>query len=287
MDWWILKQLRAMILTDLRDFVPQSYFESEVEKFKLDDRITGADHFSHELRWGYLAGDLGRRLFFKSTAIMSARQVSASEVLMNLGMLVSAEAARGVTTQLSKDAGLKGVADGNAGVVAKQLEDQQIPTLTNNVKGALKQYLRYFTPLEAAPFLPLLEAASTPQIQGASPMTFILNNYGTVGSVQAGAHAVANVVQNLGANGRASLATALQQFKDAIEIEPSLTEPERQKLLGIAQECTSEISSESPDDTKLLQIFNVLGTTIQSLASAPDAYLVLKASFLVFGIDLP
>jgi hypothetical protein len=206
---------------------------------------------------------------------------------MNLGMLVGAEAARGATTQLSKDAGLKGVSDGNAGVVAKQLEDQQIPTLSNNVRGALKQYLRYLTPIEAEPFLSLLEAASTSQIQGTSPMTFILNNYGTVGALQTGAHAVANVVQNLGANGRASLSAALQQFKEAIEIEPSLTEPERRKLLEIAQECTSEISSESPDDTKLLQIFNVLGTTIQSLASAPDAYLALKASFLVFGIGLP
>lgn len=287
MDWWVLKELRAMILTDLRDFVPHGYFESEVEKFKLNNRITNADHFSHELRWGYLAGDLGLRLFFKSTAIMSARQVSASSVLMNLGMLVSAEAARGVTTQLSKDAGLKCVSDGNAGVVAKQLEDQQIPTLSNNVRGALKQYLRYLTPLEAAPFLPLLETASTSQIQDTSPMTIIFNNYGNVGSVQAGANTVANVVQNLGANGRASLSTALQQFKDAIEIEPSLTEPERQKLLEIAQEYTSEISSESPDDTKLHKIFDVLGTTIQSLASAPDAYLVLKASFLVFGIGLP
>lgn len=276
-----------MILMDLRDFIPLGYFESEVEKFKLDARITGADHFSHELRWGYLASDLGRRLFFKSTAIMSARQVSASEVLMNLGMLVGAEALQGVTTQLSKDAGLKGVSDGNAGMVAKQLEGQQIPTLSNNVKGALKQYLRYFTPLEAAPFLPLLESASTTQIQGASPVTFILNNYGTVGSVQTGANSVANVVQNLGANERTSLATALQKFKEAIEIEPSLTEPERQKLSKIAQECTSEISRESPDDTKLRQIFDVLGTTIQSLANAPDAYLVLKASFLVFGISLP
>lgn len=153
MDWWIVKQLRAMILTDLRDFVPQGYFESEVEKFKLDDSITGADHSSHELRWGYLAGDLGRRLFFMSTAIMSARQVSASEVLMNLGMLAGAEAAQCVTAQLSKDAKLKGVSDGNAGVVSKQLEDQQIPTLTNNVRGALKRYLCYLTPLETAPFL--------------------------------------------------------------------------------------------------------------------------------------
>lgn len=98
MDWWIVRQLRAMILTDLRDFVPQDYFEGEVDKLKFDSRITGADHFSHEIKWGYLAGNLGRKLFFKSTANMSARQVSESEVQMNLGLLVSAEAARGVTT---------------------------------------------------------------------------------------------------------------------------------------------------------------------------------------------
>lgn len=157
-DWWIVKQLRAMILTDLRDFVPQGYFESEVEKWKLHDGIKNSDHFSRELRWGYLAGKLGRTLFFESTAILSARQVSASEVLMNLGMLAAAEAAQGVTTNLSKDAEAKGVSDGNAGAVAKQLEDQQIPILSNNVRGALDRYFRYLTPLEQEPFLPLLVA---------------------------------------------------------------------------------------------------------------------------------
>ncbi|MCK4794397.1 MAG: hypothetical protein KAV87_62290 [Desulfobacteraceae bacterium] len=136
MDWWIVKQLRAMILTDLRDFVPQGYFEGEVEKFKLHHRIKNSDHFSREYRWGYLAGKLGKRLFFESTAIMSARQVSASEVLMNLGMLAIAEAAHGVTMQLSKDAEEKGVSDCNAGAVAEQLGHQHIPTLSNIVMGA-------------------------------------------------------------------------------------------------------------------------------------------------------
>lgn len=158
MDWWIVKQLRAMILMDLRDFVPQGYFESEVEKFKLHDGIKNSDYFSHEVRWGYLAGRLGQKLFFKSTDIMSARQVSASEMLMNLGMLASAEAAQGATTQLSIDAEAAGVSDGNAGAVAEQLRDQHIPTFTNNVRGALKQYLRYLTPLEKEPFLPLLDS---------------------------------------------------------------------------------------------------------------------------------
>ncbi len=156
MDWWIVKQLRAMILTDLRDFVPQGYFESEAEKFKLHHGIKNSDHFSRELRWGYLAGKLGKRLFFESTAIMSARQVSASEVLMHLGILASAEAAHGVTMQLSKDVEEKGVSDCNTGAVAEQHGHQYIPTLSNNVMCALEQYLRYLTPPEAEPFFPLI-----------------------------------------------------------------------------------------------------------------------------------
>jgi len=155
-DWWIVKQLRAKLLEDLRDFIPQSYFEIETEKFKIDDSIKNSTHYSSEMRWGYLAGRLGQKLFFKSNAIMSVRQTSASEVLMNLGMLATAEAAKGSTKQLSKYAEEIGVPDGNAGNVAEQLEKQQIPTLSNNVIGALEQYLRYLTPLEAKPFTPLL-----------------------------------------------------------------------------------------------------------------------------------
>lgn len=157
MDWWIVKQLRAMILEDLRDFIPQGYFETETEKFKIDDSIKNSTHYSSEMKWGYLAGRLGQKLFFKSNAIMSARQTSASEVLMNLGMLAAAEAAKGSTKQLSKYAEEIGVPDGNAGNVAEQLENQQIPILSNNVTGALEQYLRYLIPLEAEPFTPLLE----------------------------------------------------------------------------------------------------------------------------------
>jgi hypothetical protein len=88
---------------------------------------------------------------------MSARQVSASEVLMMLGILAASEASQGASMQLSIDAKAAGVSDGNAGVVAAQLRDQHIPTSTNNVRGALKQYLRYLTPLEKEPFLPLLD----------------------------------------------------------------------------------------------------------------------------------
>jgi len=155
-DWWIVKQLRAMVVEDLSEFVPQGYFESEPDKFKLHNRIKGSQHFSREITWGYLAYKLGRRFFFEANANMSARQVSASDVLMNLGLLACGEAESGATAQLSKDAEAKGISDGNAGAVAEQLEKQHVPTFLNNVRGALEQYLRYLTPLEREPFLPLL-----------------------------------------------------------------------------------------------------------------------------------
>ena len=158
MDWWIIKQLRARLIEDLREFVPDGYFDGQVEQFKLNDGIENSKHFSGELRWGYLAGTLGKRLFFDSTAIMSARQVSACEVLMNLGMLTGAEAVHSISAQLSKRAINVGVSDGNAGLVAEQLQNDGIPILSNNVVGALEQYVKHLEPHEANPFLSLLSA---------------------------------------------------------------------------------------------------------------------------------
>jgi len=159
-DWWIVKQLRAMVLNELREFVPQGYFEKEAIDLKFHVGIKNSAHLSREFRWGYLAGKLGKMLFFESTVTMTARQVSASEVLMNLGMLASAEASQGVVAQISKSAKEAGISDGNSGTVAEQLEHQHIPTLLDNVEGALEQYLRYMTPYEAEPFVPLLKSIS-------------------------------------------------------------------------------------------------------------------------------
>lgn len=158
MDWWIVKQLRATILTDLHDFIPKNYFEREADRLKLHNGLKNSAHYSREFRWGYLASKLGKRLFFESTIIMSAKQVSASELLMNLGLLAIAEAIKGSTSQLSNNAKIKDVPDGNAGEVARQMEEQHIPTFIDNTRGALEQYLRYLTPLEAKPFLSLLES---------------------------------------------------------------------------------------------------------------------------------
>jgi hypothetical protein len=78
-------------------------------------------------------------------------------VLMHLGLLATVEAAQGVSHQLSLDAKIKGVSDGNAGLVADQLRAEHIPKSSKNIRVALKQYLRYLAPPAADPFLPLLD----------------------------------------------------------------------------------------------------------------------------------
>lgn len=271
-----------MILTDLGDFVPRDYFENNVEKLKLSEEIKNAAHFNRELKWGHLAATLGMKLISDPPATMTARQVSATDVLWNLGMLAATEVQQTVLKQLSKDATEKEISDGNAGERANQLENEHLPTLLDNVRGALEQYFHCLTPFEKEPFLSLFNLTSTSQIRGIPAMTTI-NINGNVASLQTGDNAVANVVQNFGSYERESLVTALQRIKEAIEVASSLTESKRQELLSIEQECSSQIYRESPNFDK----FMVLGTAIQSIASAQPAYLALKAAVLPLGINLP
>ncbi|PTN13178.1 hypothetical protein C8R11_101162 [Nitrosomonas aestuarii] len=145
-----------MVLSDLREHIPDEYFESETERFNLNESFDKRGFLSKELRWGYLAGDLGRRLCFSNEILMSAKQKSAAEVLMNLGMYVAAKAAHEACDKIQKLVAEKEADEGNAGEVARQLQTKQLPVLEKNVTGSLKQYIRYLSNEEAKPFVPLL-----------------------------------------------------------------------------------------------------------------------------------
>ena len=136
MDWWTLKQLRAQVVNDLQNLIPNGYFENEAKDMKFDPSFGNAKHLSAEFRWGYLATKLGRDLFFEGPLNMTARQVSASEVLMNLGMLASSEAVLATSRQLSQRAAELKIPDGNSGKVAEKVETEHIPTFEENIKGA-------------------------------------------------------------------------------------------------------------------------------------------------------
>ncbi|MBD8631162.1 hypothetical protein IFT74_07260 [Oxalobacteraceae sp. CFBP 8755] len=157
MDPWVLRQLRGRVLEDLLDHIPKNYFESEKDKFQYDSTFIGSKSLSYEMRWGYLAGELGRQLYFHSDSVLSARQISASEVLMHLGILAAVEASRNACEQLSKKANDLNVADGNSTVVAAQMRTEHIPTLQLNLLGGVRQYLLHLTSEEAKPFTSIIQ----------------------------------------------------------------------------------------------------------------------------------
>lgn len=155
-SWWVEDQLRAALLTDLKSIIPEDYFELEGSKLQLHESLDKSGHLSKELSWGYSAGRLGQSIYFKNQKIISPRQLAAADVLMKLGMLVSARASHQACSNVKTRADELKVFDGNAGAVALKLKEEQIPQLQLNVRGALTQYLRHLSKEEASPYLSLL-----------------------------------------------------------------------------------------------------------------------------------
>ena len=163
-DWWILKQLRGQVISDLKDIIPSDYFDNAEVTLALDSRIKDSKHLSFELGWGSLAATIGRKLLFHSTTPMSARQISASEVLMHLGLLAASEAQRNTCERLSQAAIENNIADGNSTSVERQLREEIVPAFEINLTDGLKQYLLHLTEEEAKPFSSLIQNRPTAPI---------------------------------------------------------------------------------------------------------------------------
>jgi hypothetical protein len=155
MDWWIIKQLRAHVMSDIRELIEPGSFQDSPRSFQLHPNIPNYQYFSQELNWAKNAASVGKKLFFNPSLDMSARQISASDVLMNLGLLTSAKAMHGMLTQLCDDAINAGKDVGNSNEVRQQLESEHLPVFEENTRGALNQYLLHLTDAEKAPFISL------------------------------------------------------------------------------------------------------------------------------------
>lgn len=139
--------------------------------------------------------------------------------------------------------------------------------------------------IEADLYVDSIETAQSRE--GKNSMAHHYNFYGNVGAVQTGGNAVANVLQNLGTEDRAAISAAVVQVRETLGLDSSLVPAQRHDLIEITDECVAELMSASPNNTKLLSMFNVLGTSIQSMASTQPAYQALKTALLPLGITLP
>ncbi|MBI5416691.1 hypothetical protein HZA55_01885 [Candidatus Poribacteria bacterium] len=113
------------------------------------------------------------------------------------------------------------------------------------------------------------------------------NFYGNIGTIQTGAGASANVIQNLGQEDKSALITALELVKEQLDAFQNISENKKEEIKEIAEECIRESNNQKPNNTKLLTLLNALGTTIQTFASVQPAYQALKAALIPLGILLP
>ena len=86
--------------------------------------------------------------------------------------------------------------------------------------------------------------------------------YGSVGAVQTGSNAQANVVQNLGSEDKQAIKQALALASDAIKAASDIADSQKTELVEIVDETNSELEKESPNSTKLQSLFITIGTTI-------------------------
>lgn len=203
MDSWILRQLRALVLNDLKDFIPIGYFESEAENLKLNNSSMDGKYLSIELQWGKLATELGHKLYYHTPTGLTARQVSASDLLMNLGMLAASEAILNASKQISNKALAYNIPDGNSGNVASQIQNDHIPTFEKNISGALEQYLKHLTYEESKPYISLLPKLKQKEMNimnenNSKIINNTINISGSVsGNIQAGESNVLSKAENI------------------------------------------------------------------------------------------
>ena len=111
--------------------------------------------------------------------------------------------------------------------------------------------------------------------------------YGSVGAVQSGANAYANVVQHLADSDKQEIINALNEVKLAVQNASKKSEREIHELIEIVDDSIDELAKSNPNNTKLRACFDVLSGSIQAIASAGPAYHALKSALLPLGIMLP
>lgn len=154
-------------MAELGQCIDPVEFEKVSAQMTVTNTMPNHEHFARELKWGYSATVCGKKLFYAPLVGMTARQLSASEVLMHLGLLTSAQAQHGMLKQIAAASKDKR-ATGNAGEVRDQLAREHIPTFLENLRGALVQYFKHLSVLESAPFADLLKESGSNRPSGPS-----------------------------------------------------------------------------------------------------------------------
>lgn len=289
LDHWIVGQLRAQVLQDIKEFVPAECFEqADISPFV--DAIPNSKHLSYEMRWGRNAGMLGRRLTFETPKGLTARQVSASEILMHLGLLASTQAAFDASKGLDRLAKEKGITIQNPNL--EQLPHSLVQ-LEKNLTDALAQYLRFLPEGEREPFQRLLSPQENVTLP--SPSDYLtqfpamqINNYGTIGAFQTGPNATANVQQQWSLGEGKALAEALLALSQAIRSsqDDRLTPSQREALAADIESKSRDPQAVGQDKSKFMTWLAGIATIIQVVDGLKPALELVQGAAQAFFLLL-
>lgn len=114
-----------------------------------------------------------------------------------------------------------------------------------------------------------------------------INNSGTIGAVQTGPGATANVQQQWVQGDSSELRGALAALREALEATQDLPLEARREFAGNIDSTVAELQHERPDTMRLLGWLSAVGVAVETIANVQPAYEVVKTLAQALGIPLP
>jgi len=133
-------------------------------------------------------------------------------------------------------------------------------------------------------FVLSLRRASKEQQPGSPQPVFHISS---VGAIQTGPSATANIVMNIAPGDREELLRALDAVKEALSPLQALPAHPISEVIELVDEAKVEIGKPKPNGMRLGSVLLAVATAIQAVGSLQPAYQTLKAALLSLGIPLP
>lgn len=127
--------------------------------------------------------------------------------------------------------------------------------------------------------------AKRPTLPTASTAQLVINNSGTIGAVQTGPGALANVQQWVSGD-TSELQSALAALRDALERAHEVETSQRAELIADVESAVIELRREVPNKGRLLRWLGGIGAVVQTTASVQPAFDAVKSLARALGIPL-
>jgi len=132
----------------------------------------------------------------------------------------------------------------------------------------------------------LMSRAQAREGQAAS-LPPVIHIHSTVGVIQTGPGATANVLQDLGTQGQEELLRVLRQLSETIATLHELPGSPKEEVLELVNDGITEIQKAKPNGMRLRSILTAVAPAIQTVGTLHSAYQALKAAASLLGISLP